>query len=176
MTGFRARLDVRWAPLLGLVLVAALGGACVEADVDLVEAGTNEPMPTTSTVVEGEDTLPIGVATVTPRGNTIAVVDAQATPAGVHTLVEACASSEATDDVGVSLAFFLAQFSDGSTTGPIEPRDAREPALRTGPLLAGTCAVGWLSFDVDEEKQAAVRYLVFGSQSAATRWDLSEVR
>ena len=162
----------RWRAVAILALLAAPAGGCVDADTE-VGAGAFPPLPTSSTVVEGDDTLTVGAASRTSRGNTVAVVDARTERARVDTLVEACAAADATADVGVSLSFFALQLSDGSTARPIKPGEAREPALRSQPLQAGTCTVGWLSFDLDEDDASSPRYLVFGSQSAATRWDLA---
>jgi hypothetical protein len=166
---------VRTATLVLLGLAAALASACVDAEVIEVGAGASQPLATTSTIVEADGTLDIGVATATPRGNTVALVDAAATEAGVHGLVEACAGSEAGEDVGVSLSFFALQLHDGTVVAPIEPQEAREPALRTQQIRPGTCTVGWLTFDVGDEQLREVRYLVFGSRSAMTRWEVGDL-
>ena len=173
MTILWARPALRSAAVLGSALAALLGGGCVDPDVDVLATSADEPLATSSTVVEQADTLPIGAATVTPRGNTVAVLDAETSEAGNHALVEACAGSAAAEDVGVSLEFFVLQRRDGSAARPVDPADAREPALRTHQLAAGTCTVGWLSFDVAESGSPA-RYVVFGSQSAATRWEIGD--
>ena len=163
----------RWRAVAILALLAVPAVGCVDAEID-VGAGAFPPLPTSSTLVEAEQTLPIGAAGRTPRGNTVAVLDALTKAARVDTLVEACAGASATEEVGVSLSFFALQLSDGSTERPIEPSDAREPALRSGQLRAGTCTLGWLSFELDGEGTSSPRYVVFGSQTAAQRWDLTE--
>jgi hypothetical protein len=163
----------RVALLLGLV--ATVGSACVDAEVIDVGAGERPPMATTSTIAEAGGTLELGVSAETPRGNTVALVEAAASDAGVHGLVEACAGPAAAEDVGVSLSFFALQLRDGTAVAPIEPSEAREPALRTQQIQPGTCTVGWLTFDVDDEELRDARYLVFGSRSATTRWDLGEL-
>lgn len=170
-----ARDPGRTITLVLLGVVAAVGSACVDAEVIEVGVGAHQPLATTSTIVEADGTLELGVATATPRGNTVALVDAAATDAGVHGLVEACAGSAAADDVGVSLSFFALQLGDGTVVAPIEPQEAREPALRTQQIRPGTCTVGWLTFDVDDERLREVRYLVFGSRSATTRWDVGDL-
>jgi hypothetical protein len=162
------------ALLLGAFLTV-FGAACVDATVIEGADGADEPTATTSTVVEAGGTLELGAAATTPRGNTVAVVDAEASPAGVHGLVEACAGPEAEGDVGVSLSLFALQLRDRTVVRPMEPDEAREPPLRTRQIEPDTCTVGWVSFDVAESDQPDVRYLVFGSPSAPTRWDLSDV-
>jgi hypothetical protein len=161
----------------GVALAALLVGACVDADVHAVDASASERVATSTTVVDEVDgPLRIGTAAATPRGNTIAVLDAETDSDDVHVLVEACAAPKAAADVGVSLSFFAMQLDDGSTVTPIEPADAREPALRTHQLRSGTCNVGWLTFDLSDRQDARGRYLVFGSRSAATIWDLTRRR
>ena len=171
-----------WRPLgrsipIGLALGAVLVGGCVDADVHTVDANASERVASSTTVVEEVDgPLRIGVAAATPRGNTIAVLDAETDADDVHVLVEACAALEAAEDVGVSLSFFALQLEEGSTVTPTEPADAEEPPLRTHRLRSGTCTVGWLSFDLSDREDARPRYLVFGSRSAATIWDLTRRR
>jgi len=159
-------------PILLALLVAA-GTACVDSKVIEVAGEDSEPTATTSTIVEDGGTLELGAAAATPRGNTVAVVEAERSPSGLHGLVEACAGSEAAADVGVSLSFFALQLSDGTIIGPMEPAEAREPPLRTQQLQPGTCTVGWVSFDVADQDGPDARYLVFSSPSATTRWDVS---
>ena len=166
---------VRRATVVLLGLVAAVGSACVHSEVVEVGAGASQPLATTSTIVDAGGTLEVGTATATPRGNTVALVDAAASGAGVHGLVEACAGSAAAEDVGVSLSFFALQLRDGTLVTPTEPQEAREPALRTQQIRPGTCTVGWLTFDIGDQPLDVVRYLVFGSRTTTTRWDLREL-
>ena len=166
-----------WISAIGLALGAVLLGGCIDDDLHAIEAGTVDDLATTSTIIDDPDgPLPIGAAAAKARGNTVAVLEVETDPDDAHALVEACAAPDAAEDVGVSLSFFALRLDDGSTVTPIEPRDAREPALRTHRLRSGTCSVGWLTFDLRGTAAARGRYVLFGSQTSAMIWDVSDAR